>query len=128
MLMAPPGLVEGSTLGLGVGGAPASLSGSSAARSRGAVGRVRRATVRATRTGAGLVAAPRPGPGGVSPDTLATGIDTRRPHDRAGGCEAAMVTTDEPWLVIVATIGPLIAALAAIGALIVGIQTVRQRT
>jgi hypothetical protein len=39
-----------------------------------------------------------------------------------------MVTFDEPWLVIVATIGPLIAALAAIGALIVGIQTVRQRT
>jgi len=39
-----------------------------------------------------------------------------------------MVTTDEPWLVIVATIGPLIAAFGAIGALIVGIQTVRQRT
>jgi hypothetical protein len=39
-----------------------------------------------------------------------------------------MVTTDEPWLVIVATLGPLVAAVGAIGALIVGIQTVRQRT
>lgn len=38
------------------------------------------------------------------------------------------VTSDEPWLVIVATIGPLVAAIAAIGALFVGIQTVRQRT
>lgn len=38
------------------------------------------------------------------------------------------VTADEPWLVIVATIGPLVAAVAAIGALFVGIQTVRQRT
>ena len=39
-----------------------------------------------------------------------------------------MVTMDDPWLVTVATIGPLVAALAAIGALVVGIQTVRQRT
>ena len=38
------------------------------------------------------------------------------------------VTADEPWLVIVATLGPLVAAFAAIGALIVGIQTVRQRS
>lgn len=38
------------------------------------------------------------------------------------------VTSDEPWLVIVATLGPLVAAVAAIGALFVGIQTVRQRT
>ncbi|GEL98453.1 hypothetical protein CTE05_20000 [Cellulomonas terrae] len=38
------------------------------------------------------------------------------------------VTADEPWLVIVATVGPLVAAVAAIGALFVGIQTVRQRT
>ena len=36
--------------------------------------------------------------------------------------------SDQPWLVIVATLGPLVAALAAIGALIVGIQTVRQRS
>ena len=36
--------------------------------------------------------------------------------------------SDEPWLVIVATLGPLVAAVGAIGALIVGIQTVRQRT
>ena len=36
--------------------------------------------------------------------------------------------SDQPWLVVVATIGPLVAALAAIGALIVGIQTVRQRS
>src|SRR5690349_15110533 len=38
------------------------------------------------------------------------------------------VTADQPWLVVVATVGPLIAALTAIGALIVGIQTVRQRS
>jgi len=38
------------------------------------------------------------------------------------------VTADEPWLVVVATLGPLVAAIGAIGALIVGIQTVRQRT
>ncbi|WP_456826184.1 hypothetical protein [Cellulomonas sp. P5_E12] len=38
------------------------------------------------------------------------------------------VTTDEPWYVIVATLGPLVAAIGAIGALIVGILTVRQRT
>ncbi|KQY22247.1 hypothetical protein ASD16_16635 [Cellulomonas sp. Root485] len=38
-----------------------------------------------------------------------------------------VAASDEPWLVIVATIGPLVAALAAIGALVVGIQTVRQR-
>lgn len=42
--------------------------------------------------------------------------------------ELVNVTTDEPWLVLVATIGPLVAAVAAIGALFVGIQTVRQRT
>ena len=35
---------------------------------------------------------------------------------------------DEPWYVVVATLGPLVAALGAIGALIVGILTVRQRT
>ncbi|GEK21898.1 hypothetical protein [Cellulomonas xylanilytica] len=39
-----------------------------------------------------------------------------------------MVTTDEPWFVLIATLGPLVAAVGAIGALIVGIQTVRQRT
>jgi hypothetical protein len=38
------------------------------------------------------------------------------------------VSTDEPWYVVVATLGPLAAALGAIGALIVGILTVRQRT
>jgi len=36
--------------------------------------------------------------------------------------------SDEPWLLIVATLGPLVAAVGAIGALIIGIQTVRQRT
>ena len=36
--------------------------------------------------------------------------------------------TDEPWYVVVATLGPLVAAIGAIGALIVGILTVRQRT
>ncbi|NUU19200.1 hypothetical protein HP550_18280 [Cellulomonas humilata] len=35
---------------------------------------------------------------------------------------------DEPWYVVVATLGPLVAAFGAIGALIVGILTVRQRT
>jgi hypothetical protein len=35
---------------------------------------------------------------------------------------------DEPWYVVVATLGPLVAAIGAIGALIVGILTVRQRT
>ena len=39
-----------------------------------------------------------------------------------------VTVSDERWLVIVATLGPLITALAAIGALVVGIQTVRQRT
>lgn len=38
------------------------------------------------------------------------------------------VTTEEPWYVVVATLGPLVAAIGAIGALIVGILTVRQRT
>ncbi|WP_456787136.1 hypothetical protein [Cellulomonas sp. P5_C5] len=42
--------------------------------------------------------------------------------------ELVNVTADEPWLVIVATLGPLVAAIGAIGALFVGIQTVRQRT
>ncbi|WP_421735508.1 hypothetical protein [Cellulomonas sp.] len=37
-------------------------------------------------------------------------------------------TVDESWYVVVATIGPLVAAFGAIGALIVGILTVRQRT
>ena len=36
--------------------------------------------------------------------------------------------SDEPWYVVVATLGPLVAAFGAIGALIVGILTVRQRT
>ncbi|WP_421742759.1 hypothetical protein [Cellulomonas sp.] len=36
--------------------------------------------------------------------------------------------SDEPWYVVVATLGPLVAAIGAIGALIVGILTVRQRT
>lgn len=35
--------------------------------------------------------------------------------------------SDEPWYVVVATLGPLLAAFGAIGALIVGILTVRQR-
>ena len=35
---------------------------------------------------------------------------------------------DEPWYVVVAALGPLVAAIGAIGALIVGILTVRQRT
>jgi hypothetical protein len=62
------------------------------------------------------------------PDTLATGID-------AGGWRTVVVAaglvsavTDEPWYVVVATLGPLVAAIGAIGALIVGILTVRQRT
>lgn len=36
--------------------------------------------------------------------------------------------SEEPWYVIVATLGPLVAAIGAIGALIVGILTVRQRS
>ncbi|MBO3086064.1 hypothetical protein [Cellulomonas fengjieae] len=35
---------------------------------------------------------------------------------------------DEPWYIVVATLGPLAAALGAIGALTVGILTVRQRS
>jgi hypothetical protein len=44
----------------------------------------------------------------------------------AGLMSAAL--SDEPWYVIVATLGPLVAAIGAIGALIVGILTVRQRS
>ncbi|MEZ0446306.1 hypothetical protein [Cellulomonas sp. ICMP 17802] len=40
----------------------------------------------------------------------------------------ASVAADEPWYVVVATLGPLVAAIGAIGALIIGILTVRQRT
>ena len=54
----------------------------------------------------------------------------RRPDERPAVIATVLdvAVSDEPWLVIVATLGPLVAALAAIGALIVGIQTVRQRT
>lgn len=44
----------------------------------------------------------------------------------AAGLSSAV--SDEPWYVVVATLGPLVAAFGAIGALIVGILTVRQRT
>ncbi len=39
----------------------------------------------------------------------------------------SVVASDEPWYVVVATLGPLVAAIGAIGALVVGILTIRQR-
>lgn len=47
----------------------------------------------------------------------------------AAGLMSALgaAVSEEPWYVVVATLGPLLAAFGAIGALIVGILTVRQR-